>query len=185
MSPVRFDTQLGGGGGNFSYLVLDVNLKVSTALTCATLYCCLIILHVSFVFFTCASGFVCKNRLLELVCMLKSLPFFKVSYCVLRICCSPWLKNEKGGQFYTVYCSPLQRHDLPEGGRTWWHHGKSHSQCINTMEVRRLSEKSEWSSLAGIFVQRCNPFSLCLYCVSMVHLGIHSASGSLELLMHP
>lgn len=53
------------------------------------------------------------------------------------------------------------------------------------MEVRRLSEKSEWSSLAGVFVQRCNPFSLCLYCVSMVHSGIHGASGALELLMDP
>lgn len=67
-SPVRFNTQL--GEGNFSYLVLDVNLKVSAAFTCATFYCCLIILLVSFVFFTCASGFVCRNRLLELsVCI--------------------------------------------------------------------------------------------------------------------
>lgn len=63
------DTQL--GGGIFCYLDLDVSLKVSTVFTCATFYCCLIILHFSFVFFTCASGFVCKNRLL--VCVLKSI----------------------------------------------------------------------------------------------------------------
>lgn len=60
-------------GGSFSCLVLDVNVKVSAAFTCAAFYCCLIILHLSFVFFTCASGFVCRSRLLELVCMLKSL----------------------------------------------------------------------------------------------------------------
>lgn len=53
------------------------------------------------------------------------------------------------------------------------------------MEVRRLSEKSDWSSLTGVFVQRCNPFSLYLYCVSVVCSGIHGASGSLELLMDP
>lgn len=55
-------------GGSFSCLVLDVDLKVSAAFTWAAFCCCLIILHLCFVFFTCASGFVCRNRLLELVC---------------------------------------------------------------------------------------------------------------------
>lgn len=56
---------------------------------------------------------------------------------------------------------------------------------MNTTGVRKLAGRSVWSSLAGQFVQRYNPFPFYLLCVRMVHSGAPGESGSLELVIDP